>query len=34
MAKKSDLLIQVILPIIVLVHTILFIIYWQTNSLF
>jgi glycerophosphoryl diester phosphodiesterase len=34
MSKKSDLLIQVILPIIVLVHTILFIIYWLTNSLF
>jgi glycerophosphoinositol inositolphosphodiesterase len=34
MSKKSDVLFQVILPIIVLMHTILFIIYWLTNSLF
>jgi len=34
MSKKSDLIIQIILPIIVLVHAILFIIYWLTNSLF
>jgi glycerophosphoinositol inositolphosphodiesterase len=34
MSKKSDLFIQIILPIIVLTHTILFIIYWLTNNLF
>jgi glycerophosphoryl diester phosphodiesterase len=34
MAKKRNHLLNIILPVIVFIHTLLFILYWTTNSLF